>query len=330
MKRIKRYNLDAGVSATGLELFLTCPEQFRLQYIEGWVSIWPKLPLAYGTYMHWILERAYNKKLPPSMRWVEAKRKVFHKQWLNDAVNPIGKTIETQYLVYSLASCILPVYFHRYAGDWPDGKYPQKITGIVKPKKWIDIEKLKHIEYEYDDGTTTIIRVKRDGVFTDKHSDVWVMDHKNFSVVKVEEILESLPMNLQQMLYLWSYLRETGQYPTGVQINILRRPILYRRKGENNDAYYDRTAKDIIARPDHYFIRLEMAIAPEELDRWVETQLNPIMLLFRMWCEGRIPHFANPTSLVGKYGRCDVFNPILTNDFTFCYKTKRRFDRRVV
>lgn len=330
MKRIKRYNLDAGISATGLELFLTCMEQFRLKYIEGWVSAWPRLPLTYGTYMHWILERAYKKRKAPSMKWVEGRRKVFHKQWLKDAINPIGQAIAMQQTVYALSSCVLPTYFKRYAGDWPDGTYPEKITGVVKPKKFIDLETLHHIRYEYPDGKAITIRVRRDGVFKAKNKEVWIWDHKNFSIVQVENILESLPMNLQQMLYLWSYLKETGRYPTGVQINILRRPALYRKKNESEKAYYDKVQADVEKRQDHYFIRLEMAITPGELDRWVETQLNPIMLLFRKWCEGKIPHFANPMQLVGKYGRCDMFAPILTNDFSFCYKTDRKLDKRVI
>src|SRR5690242_4235378 len=51
---------EDGVSSSFLNSFLTCMEQTRLSYIEGWSSRTTPMAFEFGTCCHWVLEQAYQ------------------------------------------------------------------------------------------------------------------------------------------------------------------------------------------------------------------------------------------------------------------------------
>lgn len=312
---------EEGVSSSLLSSWLTCREQFRLGVVEGWRSYYTPLALAFGTCMHWCLEKAYSEKYPPNAGRCRALIASFETLWNREQPNAPTRQREVQQRVYGLAEAVLPSYFQRWAGDFLGEKYPVK-NGTPVPVKWLALEKQFSVPYVFPDGMQTWIRGTRDAVLEDKRKDVWVFDSKCRSIINEEDTIDCLPTDLQQMLYLWAYVEETKKYPTGTVMNIVRRPGHRQGSEEDLKSFFARVSKEV-SNPkkwDHYFIRFAMRVTPKEIDEWKTRVLDPIMADVRGWWEGRSPHYLNPLALVSKYGRCAMFNAITANNFTGLYR----------
>lgn len=313
-----------GVSASSLVLWLTCREQFRLRYVEAWRSRNVALPLIFGNVNHSVLEDMYRRKKPPGRKWIEAAIDEEFDDWKKGVGNPTQRQVEIQELACGLAMTVLPSYVKRWKGDWPGYEYPTP-TSVASPVTWLSLEDRYTVNYEYDDGQVVPIIIVSDGVFRDKQEKVWVQDTKCLSRIDEENILATFDHDLQFMLYLWAYWKMNAECPRGLVMNIIRRPGQYRRKDERLRTYLDRIRADVAnpKRWDHYFIRYEMELTgPSELAKWEETTLNPIMKEMRRWWEGTSAHYPNPTALVGKYGRCEMFDIITQNSYDNCYKQR--------
>src|SRR5687767_5785188 len=70
---------EHGVTSSFLNSYLTCKEQTRLCYVEGWGSRTVPLAFEFGTACHWILEQAYQ---PAKM----ADRRIPTAEWIKEQV----------------------------------------------------------------------------------------------------------------------------------------------------------------------------------------------------------------------------------------------------
>lgn len=322
---------EHGVTSSFLNAFLTCREQSRLSYVEGYKSRHVPLAFEFGTCCHWVLEQAYGEgfvqlKKAPAKGWVEQTIKAYELKWLTETTAPSSAQLKQQELVYGLAEAILPTYFTRWAGDFT-GKY-SPANPTVAPARWDSLEIVFCHEYEYPDGRKTFLRGRRDGVFIDKKGEIWVFDTKCRSVINHEDACETLPVDIQQMFYLYvTYLERkkaklTPVFPSGTVMNIVRRPGHRRGAAEQFQDFLQRVAKDV-ANPrkyDHNLVRYQMRVMKDELLLWKEKTLDPLMMDVRMWWEGTAPHYMNPNALISKYGRCELFQPIVNEDFSGCYR----------
>lgn len=312
-----------GVSSSLLGSWINCREQFRLGVIEGWRN--PKTPIyfAFGTCGHWVLQHAYEQEDLPSQKDVRSLVGDYEKLWKSEWPNPPASQKQTMEMVYGLNEAILPTYFRRWAGDFPGEKYPVA-HNTARIKKWVALEKRFKIQYVYPDGAFTWINGTRDGLFEDKHGDLRVFDSKFRSVINEADTQETLPSDLQQMLYLWSVLEEKGEAPAGTLMNITRRPGHRRGQQESLKEFFARVAKDV-SNPrkwDHNFFRIEMDITKKEILQWKARVLDPLMWDIRGWWEGRHPHYQNPHALISKYGRCSLFNAVVHGNFSGLVRRK--------
>lgn len=333
-----------GVTSSFLDLFLTCREQTRLAYVQGWAAKGLPLAIEFGTCVHWVLEQCYGhvepmKRMLSGARAVEqatdmAKDMVatYEKKWRSETINPTQKQLEQQEMVYGLAEAVLPAYFDRWSGDFT-GKYKYK-NNTTAPVKWRSLEQVFRRDFFFDDGAGTFLNGRRDGVFEDRRARPWVFDTKCLSMINDDDILDTLPHNLQQMLYLWITHEEMVQnkeknpWPAGVIMNVVRRPGQRRLQDETLPVFLERVRKEV-SNPknfDHYFIRYEMAISKGELQHWHDNTLVPILKDVRGWWEGTYPHYETGRNLVTKYGRCGMFLPITKKEFSGCYKRKHVFN----
>ena len=290
---------DDGVSSSLLAKWLTCREQFRLEFVEGYRQMKDPIYISFGTLGHWILERAYSKPKPPSGKWVSKMVGEYAKQWKKENKKPTQTQLENQTLARGLIKQILPIYFKRWAGDWPGKTYPKNPTGFKRPKKWLDVEVRFSIPFTFADGKTLPIRGTRDGVYEDSKGKLWVMDHKFLSVVLEGDIVETFPYNFQQMLYLWAFYREFEKMPRGSVLNVVRRPGHRQKKDESVADFCNRVGEDVAnpSKYDHNFIRFSMEIFKKELIAWEVDQLTPILHDMRDWWEGKSQHYLNPLAL---------------------------------
>jgi hypothetical protein len=331
-----------GVTSSFLGSFLTCMEQTRLSYVEGWASKTMPLAIEFGSCCHWVLEQGYTNLMDSPLqgeedarRWAKCAVEQYEQLWMSRVDHPSGKQLEQQELVYGMAEAVLPTYFKRWDGDFI-GEYTYG-NNTVRPKKWVSLEKVFRISYQFADGMNTCIRGRRDGLFLDAQGRYWVFDTKCRSIISDDDTLDVMHLDLQQMLYLYCTYRELklakakNPYPKGMVLNVIRRPGHRRLKDETLQTFLERMRKDVEMpkRFDHFFIRYQLEIQPEDLDNWIRNQLRPIMRAVRSWWEGSLPHYCNTLNLITKYGRCPLFLPIVKGVYDHCYKRKVAFSELV-
>lgn len=311
-----------GVTASAANTFLNNPEEFRLQYIEGWSGRNTGEALDYGTCVHWILEQIYKQRKWPSERTLRELILDYEAHWNTIVVSPTQDQLDQQQKVLGMAHAVLPAYFKRWDGDIT-GRYSYKHSGVYPPKKWIALEEEFSYPYVYSDGFTVPLRGRIDGVFLNDKGRVFVFDTKTKGQIREEMLSHTLKMDFQMMLYFYvatqKYGAEFGK-PLGVIMNIVRRSQLKQGKQSLID-FLDRIMRDASdeARFDHYFLRFQSIVGQNELAKWVETRLHPTMDSIRGWYEGRYPHVPVDKNL-GTYGPSPLFYAVLDGDFTQCYK----------
>lgn len=312
-----RWNFwEEGITSSMLSLFLTCREQLRLSAVCGWRGYSTPMAISFGTCIHWCLEQQYATKKKPTAAGIRKLVQTFEKLWNAERPNPPKNAREQQEHVYLLAESVLPSYFERWAGDFPGEKYPVK-TSHPPINSWLGLETKFSVPFTYPDGTKTVIRGTRDALFESKKNQIWGFDTKCYSMINENDIMDTLPFNLQQMLYLWATWKETGKVPSGVVMNIVRRPG-HRQLVQETLKDLGKKIVDDVSKPnrwDHFFIRIYMEITKGEIQEWHDTVLLPLMEDVRLWWSGVGPHYMNPNALVSKYGRCEMFNAIVYNDY---------------
>lgn len=335
-----------GVTASFLSNWVEDREQCRIQYIDGLSSRNVPIYFEYGSCCHWILEQIYGAKntfgqeltsLSKDQRlefctlcvkeWVDR----YSAKWLSEVPRPTQKQLDQQELVYGFAEVVMPSYFLRWDGDFT-GHYshPNKTT---TPAEWRSLEEEFNFPYVFPDGRSCPIRGKRDGTFYDKARRIYVFDTKCRSVHNDETSTETLPKDIQQMLYLWitheelRNLRDTSTWPSGTIMNVIRRPGHRRGENEALPHFLERIRKDVISikKYDHNYIRNQMLMTPMEVMTWKKTQLDPIMQGVRMWWEGTFPHFLNPSVLTTKFGKNRFYAEMLGQTSAAYYKRTKVF-----
>jgi hypothetical protein len=152
----------------------------------------------------------------------------------------------------------------------------------------------------------------------------WLFESKNFSVIKPDDFMATLAGDWQLNFYLFSLWELNGRkwQPGGALFNILRRPQSKPRKGEDYQAFIRRLRKDYRKQPDHYFVRLPVAVQANALPRF-EKYLYEVLYNFREWWRSGRPvtTFGQPCS--GRYGLCRYVPLCYSADFTGFYKAKR-------
>jgi len=317
-----------GVSSSIISGFLACREQSRLQLVEGWRSRVTPFYFAYGTCVHWIFRQAYAQETLPSKALIKRWLNKYFALWEKDV--PVSTTAqrEQQETVCAYALAQLPYYFRRWAGDFTGHNYPVP-TSTVAPKGWVALEQRFETSVRLPDGVDVKVFGTQDGILWTDHrtSSVpgkkayWDFDTKCRSYINEDETVETLPMDLQQMLYLWA-TKKRGFKPSGVVLNVLRRPGQRRRQEESLKDFAARIEADC-ADPEkwsHYFYRFQMHVTMKEIDDWERNLLIPILQDIKAWWDGTAPHYMNPNALVSKYGQCEMYNPIVRNNYATCYQ----------
>jgi PD-(D/E)XK nuclease superfamily len=323
-----------GITSSLLSRFLECREQTRLLYVNGLQSRHVSMAIEFGTCCHWILEQAYgqiirnNKSghpVVPPQSWVDHAVKTYEGIWISRVEAPTEFQLKQQEHVYALAEAVLPEYFKRWGSDF-SGKNAVGISnGVTVVAKWESLEALFNVPYKFFDGVSVPIRGRRDGTFRDKNGKLWVFDTKCRSVISDNDILDTMAVDLQQMLYLWVTWKETGEIPSGYVLNVIRRPGQRLATYSSLKELVAKVRSEIAKKPDYYFIRYQCVIAASEIRNWEKQILVPLMRDVRNWWDGNAPHYMNPLALISKYGRCGMFKAITQGDMSDCYKREIAF-----
>ncbi len=309
-----------GVSQSFIENFLTCKQQTYLKYIRNWTRDVHSPAAEFGICFHWLLKKIYTAKKPLPVKTLILQYK---KEWLKYKKMVSQKQHDSQEIVYGMCERVLPEYLKRWNGDF-GGKY-EFGSDVVQPKKWVSLETRYEVPYTYSDGRKTLLIVVFDGIFYDKKKGLWLFETKTKSRVDEETLQDMFIDDIQVMLSLLAIKRYYKVKPKGGLYNVIRRPGQKMLKEDSLKSFLTRIKKDVSnpKRYDHYFMRWEIAIDWSEVMDWKRTFLDPVMRDIRNWVEGEAPHYHNPLTLTGQYGRSDYYDAILKKDFR--YLTQRKF-----
>jgi hypothetical protein len=332
-----------GVTSSFLDLWMTCEEQARLAYVEGWTGRLTPMGIAFGSCVHDCLYRGYSRiiKTPSLLATFQTNCAGLVKEcevaWKAESPDAPTEQVQIQELVYGYAECVLPAYFRRWDGDFT-GKYSFMENPSIHPKSFVSLEEQFSVPYVYPDGVIVPLCGQRDMVFTTKTDKEMIQDTKCLSIINDKEIMDLFPTDLQQNIYMLARAIETGKMPEGSVKNILRRPGHRRsKKGgieEPLPQFFARIKQSVDdvnqwdmkgEETTGWFVRFNMLVTPDEVLHWKATRLDPIMDDLRMWATGKRPHYPRDRHAVTKYGRCGMYGPLIKNDFTHVYQRSSPF-----
>lgn len=312
---------EYGMSISFLILWLTCREQARIGYVEGLRKInMASEPIEFGSCFHDLLADVYACKDRPHSDYVAKCVAKYEKRRNKELGVLTGKQQETMDKIYGLNDVLMQEYLRHHKRDF--GEKSTIRSTAVTPVKWLALERKFTVMHRFADGRKFPIHGIFDGVFEDKKGDLWLFETKTKAMIDADGLPLVLPWDIQVMVYLIALKRVTGRVPKGVLYNVIRRPGHRIGKKETKPEFYARMKNEVAMRPEHFFLRWEIVLPWSQVLNWKKEFLEPCLQDLRNWWEGG-PHYMNPCNIIGKYGRCDVFD-IIVNDCKVGYKTIER------
>lgn len=289
-----------GVTFSLLSGWRQCRELARLN-LRGVTSRGSSMALIYGTLIHAALQVIYESTRMQKLHAVPSRELVGKVLNELDATfrkeNPRASAETMQYAEFSmaLASATLPFYFSYWKSDFTDVKW-RAVEGEFKIRRMFTLANGRRV--------STFIRGKMDGVF-DERKFLRLFETKTKTRIEEGAIADVLTLDLQVKIYLWAMKHIFQETPHGVRYNIIRRPGLRQKKGESLAQFAVRCAEDIKARPDFYFIRMDMDVSQHDMDAF-EGELDDLVSDFLGWWYGVVGHYRNSGNCENKYGTCQM------------------------
>ena len=301
-----------GVTYSFLAQFLNCREQARLSYVEGLRTEGMSVPLDFGIAFHECLEWTASGKSVTTIgrklgKLAQTKAKI---KLRADERATYQRLLRTVAAVYPL--------YHDY---W---------SGRDHKKKYIYEEESFQFPYTSARGQTIPIRGRLDEAYIDEDGAVVLQENKTKGMIDEEAIRLMLSHDMQTMLYCYALRNLTGKEPTRILYNVIRRSAQrftgsYRSKPETESQFIARIQDDVVARPQHYFMRWRVDLHKGDLDNWLSRVFDPLLDQVIRWWESirKDPfnpwdsqeHFLNPEGLITKYGRSDFFSLITRGSY---------------
>lgn len=288
-----------GITQGLLLAWMTCPQKARLS-----LELRPARvtgALSFGSLVHEALEELYTlykNDQPYNIVDILTRREQSDRQQLTSVPGHDPEILQQLEESYGVAHALLDAYVNHWTEDFDS-------------KDWIELESEFAIAIEID-NTEYIIRGKRDGIYRQSQR-LWLMETKTKGQINEDVIMDKLLFDFQTMLYLWSIWKEYNAVPAGIVYNIIRRPLLRRKKSESLSEFVHRVRDDIIERKDWYFMRYISSIVKNDLIVF-EKELKTILRQFIRWSNGEY-HYKNSAA-------CDI-GGITCNYLPICARNDR-------
>jgi hypothetical protein len=307
-----------GITYSLLSGWLACRELAKLN-LRGWTSRSTSMAFTFGNVVHELLERVAVDVLmqgqEPTHELVLDHLLMIEDVWKKE--NPLAgqKELEFIELTMLLAEPLLQLYFDHWKEDHAH-------------VEWLALEKEFKIPLEIQTRggkKSTFIRGKMDGVFRrDDKPRPWLLETKTKTRVDEGTLVEVLPYEWQVNIYMQAIKHIYGKYPRGVLYNVIRRPGLRQKVKESLPQFSKRILDDIQARPDWYFIRMEMQVDAADVRKF-ELDLLDIATDFLNWWYGFDGHYKNSGNCENKYGVCHFLAICGHQNFIPFYKREKVF-----
>ncbi len=255
---VKQYNLNDGVTQSILTAWDTCPVLAK-NILEGWMSPTPNEALFFGSLFHNLLEDHYTKCKPDEIINLDN----FLKEQQKKAKGIKGEIIEKS---FAMAEAL----YEPYVQFWDKAD---------STKNWQALEPVFDVE-----GPLTDLRLRGriDGVFKTKTGDLWLLETKTKSRVDEAGLMEQLNLDFQNLFYINAAEIIFKQPIKGVLYNVIRKPQLRQKNGEDLSSFARRMEEDVVKRPEFYFIRYEISYTRRAVKEFKE-ELTCMLEEFIYW-----------------------------------------------
>lgn len=332
-----------GLTQGAIELFLECREQFRLKYLEGWSSKKSSDALEFGSCFHDVLARIQSGetegRVPPTLALA---MKEYRNRWRRER-RPTTPEWDQTNVIFGLVEMMLPLYLDFW-------------KKIDSQRVWECRERVFKAEYLlFADGireqNNPNVKYPRfpltgrwDGLFWEgrqlaKPGKLWLHEMKTKGRIDEVGIQQSLPFDLQTMLYCWAARETYGVTPAGVVYDLVKQPgqrMTEKSDGMDPARFIARVKAEIEKTPAEYFMRFQMTFSKDDLDNFIARQLDPILRQIHRWhtdlsAAGFDPsqtkeHFLSGKSLFSRFGsRSDYFDLITKGNSFGLFRRKHPF-----
>lgn len=267
---------QGGITQSLLNEFLICPERFRIKTILGLTP--PDQfnhALEYGHMWHLCEEyhaanKSYREKLD---------------EYKDGLLQRYPYSQEEVLKFYN--ACLRQ--FPQYVKYWKKHKDEAKREPIAQEVSF-------RVPYLTGDTLTPVyLRGKWDQIDVIS-GKIWLKENKTKGQIKEQLIERQLTFDLQTMLYLVAiknYKKELGVQGLkigGVRYNVVRRPFSGGKgdirqgkpsksnpDGESTKDYFDRLEQYFIEEPEYWFMRWEVGISDQDIEKFEETFLRPAL-----------------------------------------------------
>ncbi len=291
-----------GVTQSLLSRFLCCKERFRLLVVEG---LKPREDfnhrIEYGNMWH-LCEEVYAAD-GAMTNWNEKLKEYSQKlckKW------PLHQEEISKW--YNVCLIQFPIYL-KY---WDKHKSRKKQTQIMQEQDFA-------VPYKLPSGRIVLLKGKWDGVFqigTRRNEKTFLKEHKTKGDIRPDQVERQLTFDLQTMIYivaLQACMPKVGQtldevkdqrlitipdqaQIAGVLYNVVRRPLSggkgtirqhkptkTKPQGESKEDFYKRLAVIIEENASEFFMRWEVTITQEDIERFKTGFLNPCLEDLCQW-----------------------------------------------
>lgn len=305
-----------GVTFGLLSTWTKCRERARL-FLRGYSGAYSTFALVFGTITHHLLQDAYHQQLHGKMKvipdraWVIKRLDALYARWKLENPRPHPKAVEIMEEAMMKAAAIMPSYFTYWAKD------------DFARMTWIEVEEAFRLQWEVrtrqGETLTTFLRGRIDGAYVlpkSKYPDApRLLETKTRAVVEETNLVDTMPHERQTNTYLSALRRKLGKTPRSVLMNVIRKPQLRLKQKESHEQFSKRIETDVKSRLDWYFLRMEMTVDAQDINR-NEAELNDLISDFLLWWAGESGHYKNSDACVTPgFGRCPYLGVCARGDY---------------
>lgn len=306
---------NGGITFSLLSKFLVCRERFRCYVVEGLASRNTfNHRIEYGNMWH-ICEETLAGIGGPSE---DSRTMSLVFSHLEDYANELSKRYPLQQEEIEKWYLVCQVQFPIYRKYWAEHPDVLKRTPLLQEYKF-------QVPYKLPSGRIVFLRGKWDSidiVEENKQSYIWAQENKSKGEIDEAQLRKQLVADLQTMIYLTALYEARHTKPlldlipkgtkiAGIRYNVIRRPLsggkgtIVRHKSTKNkpeetwEHYLDRLRQIIDGSgedtpgPTHFFMRWNVEIGYQDLKRFQERCLNPILEQLCIWWD-EVSRISNP------------------------------------
>jgi RecB family exonuclease len=258
-------------------MWLGCREHFRLSYIGNWQSKTSSHYLDFGNACHAVIARAAKKEQKSGTGRVDF-------QLVREAVEDWAEQARKDYL-YIGDERLRQLELTLGQAEQTMFQYFERWNKEDKALHTVSMEQKFKVPFEIKQDISIPLCGTWDRVYLGKDDKGWIRDTKTKSAINEGNIADTFVHDIQFNFYMFAYHLIHGDYPQGVEIDVIRKTASKPTKNDQSlEAYLTRFVGEIKKDPDHFFIRFKAHFLPAEIIKWSEKQLWPMLAdLYDWW-----------------------------------------------